>query len=170
MSGYANGTAVASAAAVLLVEESGELSGAWGRRWEPDQILDCIKRHPLLPLSVSLTKQTASLFHISAGVAGWLHYRFGSSDATLRDLFFDTLHTGKALGEADPVAALRNRLTKEAGARARLTQKDQAVLIIRAWNAVREGRRLVILKATIRGEKDYQFPAISGASPVGKAS
>jgi len=80
------------------------------------------------------------------GIVGASHYLFGVKKSSARDRFFEALRTGEGLRAGDPVLALRNRFlidkTKTELALIRETAYVQFDLMIRAWNATRQGRSL----------------------------
>ena len=78
--GYTNADALASAAAVVWLEETGRFGGAWSERTEPEVLLDILARHPGLEEAVARANMTACALRLSRGLAGWAYYRFSEID------------------------------------------------------------------------------------------
>ena len=95
--------------------------------------------------SVPVTQPVKSLMAWSRGVT--LHYLFAQKDAPAADAFFARLVTGADLSDGHPVLTLRNKLStlrrdKVMGKR----RGTLEVFVVKAWNAVRLGRELKLLK------------------------
>lgn len=56
--------------------------------------------------------------------------------------FFHALFTGAGLEEGNPILTLRERLTRDAQAKVRNTERDTIGMFIQAWNAWRRGAKL----------------------------
>jgi hypothetical protein len=67
-------------------------------------------------------------------------------DADRATRFFDSLVDGENLTRQMPRSLLRNRLITNSQAKARLSKTQVAALVIKAWNAEREGKALKFLK------------------------
>lgn len=112
------------------------------------------------------SKSTAyALYHnlrVPQGLGQALHYVLSSLDAQDADVFFDYLITGVGLEEGDPILTLRRSLTRimQQAARSRgVGQAYMAAIIIRAWNAYRDGRPLARLQWSPGGSRKEAFPA-----------
>lgn len=164
MDGFTNGDALANAAAILWLEETGRLGGGWTERPDADLILEIVERNPGLEEAVSRANMTATALYMSRGLAGWAYFKFSRIDETLAEEFFQNLKTGVGLSEGDPALVLRNRLLSMRASRSRLQVRDVAVLLVRAWNHCFAGRKVRTLKASVRinGERIGQFPLIAG--------
>jgi hypothetical protein len=78
----------------------------------------------------------------NAAAAGTAHFLFTHLDKEAAELFFDRLVSGSDMDRTNPILALRNRLIRGRHGRERDSRQDQLALIIRGWNAWREGRTL----------------------------
>lgn len=92
--------------------------------------------------------------------AGTAFYLFSRIDTEQALVYFDWLKTGANLPENHPVLTVRNRLSRSKTARRedKITPEEQLALLIRAWNAYREGRtldRLVITKQGSLTNKNF---------------
>lgn len=89
-----------------------------------------------------------------------LHFIFSNLDQDDASTFFDRLASGAALGPHDPVHVLRERLITASLAKQRLSITEGAALVIKAWNAYREGRSITMLAWRPGGARPESFPAI----------
>lgn len=162
--GIANADAVATAAAIVWLEETGRINGAWSERADADVLLGVVRRHPRLEESVARANMTAATLRLSRGVAGWAYYRFSAVDESMAEQFFEALKTGADMTTGDPALVLRNRILSTRQARTRLHMRDVGVLLVRAWNHYCAGRKVKTLKASVRtpGESAGTFPEIVG--------
>jgi len=85
-----------------------------------------------------------------------LAYYFTQKDANATQTFFARVADGVGLHERSPIGALRSRLTANATSPAKLPRTDVVALIIKAWNAYREGRDMEV----IAWRSDEGFPKI----------
>lgn len=126
------------------------------------EILDILSTEPdLMDSSVWAEKKDGLL--IVPGVSAYCHYRFGLEDSTktTRDSFFESFHLGTNLRYRNPVLALRARLIREKAILGRKLKKEhQLLMLIRAWNAVVEGRQLSKIQIPLRLKSEF-FSSIS---------
>jgi len=106
---------------------------------EVQQLLDW---HPNIRKSVNrfVTPSCKSLVPMSHVCA--FHYIFSLKDPKLADEFMDKLVTGNNLSENDPVAVLRNKLIVTRLNNTKITSKVLRALLIKTWNAVRDGKTI----------------------------
>lgn len=95
-----------------------------------------------------------------AGVMTALSYKFASLDQQDADVFFEYLLSGAELEEDDPIFVLRETLSRYADQKPRPNQAMYAAIIVKAWNAYREGRRVQRLSWSPGGSRREAFPAI----------
>lgn len=78
--------------------------------------------------------------------------------------FWDRVEQGTAsgmdLGQRDPLVALRQALRRLAGSRTNYNPTEMAALIIKAWNAYREGLPLANLRWRTGGSAPEAFPVM----------
>jgi hypothetical protein len=67
------------------------------------------------------------------------------------DWFFDKLSTGASLDEGSPILALRSRLREIRNNKTSLQPDVYISLVLRTWNAVREGREMAAIPIYRRG-------------------
>ena len=69
-----------------------------------------------------------------------MHYVFSGFDRDEADIFFADLAIGSMLSDKDPVFLLREKLMfYKSRVGARLTRREAAALVIKAWNYRRTG-------------------------------
>ena len=104
---------------------------------------------------------------IAPRVLGACHYLFGQKAPETRDRFFAALRTGEGLAHGDPVLTLRARVfidyTKELSGNAKRAPRGEGsfvhfIVMIRAWNAVRQGRKLTKLQIPYHEHNDKRVP------------
>lgn len=162
LDGLKNGTTIAAAALVLYHDIQGAMGRpSWSLRLEPSELKKIISDHPGLADAVAAVKTVCGKFHCPPGTVAWCYYRFAQEDAVLTEAFFSALFSGDGLQRGDPVYLLRDRLIENAGARAKMSHRDVAAVIIRAWNATAEGRPLRNVRVPRRGIGAEPFPEVT---------
>lgn len=94
----------------------------------------------------------------SAGMLGFCHYVFEQIDSVVNNDFWNKLATGLELGSRDPIYFLRERLLANKVAQAKLSRTTLIALIIKAWNAHHEGRKIGVLRWKASGTGSEAFP------------
>lgn len=93
-------------------------------------------------------------------MAGAFHFLFAEKDQDQADKFFETLASGVGLNVGDPIYTLRERLIRERGADRKVSRLTIMAFTIKAWNAFRGGKQLMMLKYSADGQKAQPFPQI----------
>lgn len=102
--------------------------------------------HPEIRRSAEIAGRTRSAFpHIPQSVLGTCHYLFNAINPDETAWFFQRLADGAELPLGHPILALRARVTSERLDNLRLSEDRFMAYLIRAWNAVRDGRELARL-------------------------
>lgn len=97
--------------------------------------------------SVAATRSTARLIRSSLPVAAhWLCARESREHA---DLFFDQVGNGIGLEKGHPALALRERIIANTLAKAKVSNAEVLVMMIRAWNAFVTNRPVLSLKGFV---------------------
>lgn len=162
--GVANGRGVA--AVVKFVVEwdkfhdvGGSIGGGGGSfRWVPSHQL-LLEAHDTSPELFALAVAKATGIPLMPSVASGLWVVFNRIDEGDADDFFARLRTGDGLGDKDPILLLRNQLFENR--RMRLTRwprRHVGALVIKAWNAYREGRKMNVLTWRPGGRSPEGFP------------
>lgn len=124
-----------------------------------DEALETLDEHPGLRDSARKAidwKIKGVGFPAAPSLMAVLHYLFVDNDLALADWFFESLASGVGLLETDAVFHLRNRLIGNKTNAAKLSDKVVTALIIKAWNAHRQGKPVRVLRWT----ENEQFPEI----------
>lgn len=152
----------------------GDLGGAIAWQWRYErgmmrskytptvaQALAVLDEHPGLRDSLAPTRQAARTLRIPRGCAAWLFYAQRGFDQEDAEVFWDLLATGLVpeANEHHPVHVLRRQL--EANSRAVARKLDTAAitaLIVKGWNAYRDGRDVSMLVWRRGGAHPEPFP------------
>lgn len=127
------------------------------------EMADLLAEHPQIKDSVAAARRVMHQFKAgSVSVVAICHYLFTRQDATLAELFFDSVAKGVGLREIDPVYQLRKRLITSASQGRKLEAHTTIALYFKAWNAEREQRTM----GSLQWQESESFPNIG---PVGTA-
>ncbi len=88
------------------------------------------------------------------------HYLFSKKDPVMTAVFMDKVYKGVGLEEDDPWYVLRERLLANSMAPAKLSKPLMMALCIKAWNAARQGKRIVRLALVFNDKKLAVYPVI----------
>ena len=117
--------------------------------------------HPGILDNAACAQRAAAQFHQSTGMFIALHYMMrtvhGSDKASD---FFSSLADGTAPEKNHPVARLRQRLTENLAAKAKLPTTEVAALTIKAWNQYVTGGEIRQLRWRTEGDKAELFPKV----------
>jgi len=124
--------------------------------------LDVLERHPGLRESARAGDTARKGIGMRASVAGITHYQFCNIDVDDAEAFFSRLKDGAGLQPRDPLLVLREAILRDVrdrrSAGRAMSQQYQWALIIKAWNAFREGREVTLLKWKRGGASPESFP------------
>ncbi|MGV9891702.1 hypothetical protein [Streptomyces sp. NPDC003395] len=113
---------------------------------------ELLDAHPEIHRSVEIATHIRSTFRpLPPSVVGTAHFvlsKIASDDA---DHFFARVADGAGLEPGHPILSLRSRVTNESLAGASVHAYQRMAYLIRAWNAVRDGRTLTRIQ---QGPKD----------------
>jgi len=73
-------------------------------------------------------------------------------DAIEADFFFDKLTTGEMLASGNPIFTLREKLQVGEKSERKLSAMSKAAFIFKAWNAMREGRSIKMLRHNFQSD------------------
>ena len=119
------------------------------------KLLDQLAANPGIRDSVSKYKGRNGLLPPSVTCA--FHYLFSMKDPAAADMFFEGLIHGVGLASGSPVLALSQRLRKNAVSKAKYPPVVLHAMVIKAWNAFRQG---LSLKRLYYKEEAEKFPTI----------
>lgn len=159
--GEHNASELAAAIGQLYVYQSvgyfGATSTGGGKGVTTPEGLLLLEETPGLRESVSATAATARLLKIGSGVAACAHYLFNELNAEDADFFFQRLRDG-TVEPGHPVHTLRQDLLRDMSALRQMQPKRKAAIMVRAWNAFRDGEILTKLQWAPGGARPNAFP------------
>lgn len=86
---------------------------------------------------------------MEGSLATALHYYCAQKNRAMANEFFEKVATGVGItGKNDPAARLRDRLIANLASEDKMSARRKAGLVIKAWNAFRDGRPCKVLKYT----------------------
>lgn len=161
MNGYRNSSTLATAAKWAHLYESGMIHGGdkTGKTVTHAEVVDFVEKHPDL-VSIVDTVQKSMRQHIMMPPAYiacgyYLTSKVHEGDAFT---FFERLTDGVMLSPGDPILALRNRLNDINRQNIKMNGDNWLSLLLRAWNARREGRSLRVIQSERRGGEPIPVP------------
>lgn len=107
--------------------------------------------------AMTVSARVRSRFRISGGMLTAVYYQFSQIDVDAADMFIDKLIDGVGLTEHDPIYVLRQRLIRNGAGSMPSTLMTHA-LIVKAWNAWRNGEEVVNLTWRPSGVTAEAFP------------
>lgn len=164
MLGEKNPNEIAAALRLVYFWENGHIGGGGGtsRSGKADitntTIREMMEKHPRIRESVGRCLNLKALLPISG--AAFFHYAFAKVDEKRANLFIERLTTGANLSETSPVYLLRERLTQDRLASAKIKKREKFALIVKAWNSFYGGKELQRLTF----HTDETFPEIAGSA------
>ena len=122
------------------------------------QLLEVLEQHPEVRRSVELADRARTTGKLSASTLGLCHWLFNRIDSDDCAYFFARLADGVKLESDDPIYALRRVLDNFAADRGRPDEALVTALVIKAWNAYRDGRSVGVLAYRPGGAKPEAYP------------
>lgn len=157
LNGETNYLTLAGALGVLWQYEHGGLR-AYNTKPTFQQLLQLLEKNPDLRVSVRTGHRIGATLKFSPSVASVAHWALFRIDATDAQFFFDRLADGANLTENDPIRRLREVLLQNAMSKAKFSSTHLFALLIKAWNAYRQGRQVRALRWRIGGANPEDFP------------
>ena len=117
-------------------------------RFTDQEIVAIIDRHPLLRefAGASGGKATKKLKLLTCSQYAALRTLFAEKDYVLADAFFTHLNDGDLYAKDAPVSLLRERLLENTASVRKMTPFSTIAMIIKAWNAMRTGKKIALLR------------------------
>lgn len=123
----------------------------------PD-LLKYLDLHPGIRASINPGYFLTRRVHINASVTTLAHYIFTEIDPADAEGFFGQLASGANLAEDSPIFALRETLKRADKPGVTTAPSVYLALLIKAWNAYREGRPVKLLLFKSGGASPESFP------------
>lgn len=122
------------------------------------QLLQYLEDHPGLRRSAEIGSRVRGSVSISASTAGLCHWLFSRIDQSDCAFFFARLTDGAGLDTDDPIYALRRVAENFAKDKGRIGEEHMTALVIKGWNAYREGRQVRLLTYKPGGATPETYP------------
>ena len=145
-------TAVAAAARMCVLVESGRSIDGGGMRVTTPEMLEFIDANPALVTAVDMATAYRSHIDIPYSVLSYAVWRLSQVDFDACNLFITRVADKTDLTKGDSILALINRLAEIRRNGRRASRSDYLSLLFRAWNYWRDGRQVTSLPLTTRGE------------------
>ena len=158
LSGEENTSTLAAICRRAVMWERGMRTNTGAIRPTPLEMDDFLARHPEIRTSADLAARLASRERLPASVIGLCHYLFSKIDPDDATWFFLRVADGDGLRAEDPIAVLRNRVTRLRLTGGRINETEGLALTIRAWNAHRDGATRTKLQMPKGGLTNENFP------------
>lgn len=125
-----------------LYENRGVMGADAPHRPTRTQIIEMYDRTPDLGQSLSVATRVGRLFG-ARGIVGAIHHLLSTIDREMATEFFERLESGEGLRKGHPIHTLREALLRDAASKqSRMPIRRRAAIVIRAWNAWRDGQEL----------------------------
>jgi hypothetical protein len=154
--GEINCYALAAALAAIDRYETQRVGSAV--RYTNMDIEELLRKHPDVRRSIRVARETKQLLRQRTLVA--CHYLFAKKNNDEADLFVRQLISGADLTEDDPVYVLREKLLKNSMSKAKLPDAYLMAMVIKAWNARRNGKAMLALRYIEGGPRPESFPVV----------
>lgn len=123
------------------------------------QMLEMFEAHPEIRRSAEIAVRVRNALPIPAGCVSLCHWLFNQIDQADCAFFFARLVDGAGLDVDDAVYALRRTMVINSKDKARTVSEPYVIaLVIKTWNAYREGRPIRLLQFKGGGANPEQFP------------
>jgi hypothetical protein len=122
------------------------------------QLLQFLDEHPALRRSAEIGSRVRNTVSISSSTAGLCHWLFSRIDQSDCAFFFARLTDGAGLDTDDPIYALRRVAENFAKDKGRISEEHMTALVIKGWNAYREGRQVRLLTYKPGGATPETYP------------
>jgi len=153
------------ASAVLTLSEIRQVNyrnvGSGRGEASRQELLALLEAEPGLRDSVTITIRVARLLRISRGLCAALHYEMSAIDADDTEDFWIRLHDGADMRAQHPVLVLRRRLEENAATLGRKFDRLTIhALLVKGWNAYRDGRDVTMIRWKRGGASPEDFPVL----------
>ncbi|WP_344008681.1 hypothetical protein [Nocardioides lentus] len=159
LTGEENTATLAAVCRRAVMWERGMRTNTGAIRPTPLEMDDWLARNPEIRTSAELANRLASRERLPASVIGLCHWLLSAIDPEAATWFFLRVADGDGLAATDPIAVLRNRVTRLRLSGGRINETEGLALTIRAWNAHRDGSTRTKLQMPRGGLTNENFPA-----------
>lgn len=155
--GYTAANTLAAAARIALRVDAGAI---YGNKFKPtpQEIKAWVEANPDITDSVEIGSRYATRADSRPSVAAYSHFILAGIDREEADAFWIGVGSKVGLEEGDPRLVLAQRFADLRRNNVRVSDADSLSLIYRAWNALREGRKLVFIRNQTDGGGHVAIP------------
>lgn len=159
--GVSNAEHIAAGIKLLWKYQNGRMKeGGGAASATPQQGLALYEEHKDIGDATTWSRRIGRTFHLSPSVGMCFWYLLHRIDWEDAEEFCEKLDSGLELEEDSPIYVYREWLQRETAKRPvdRASRIYQAALMVKAWNAYREGRKLTVLNWAPGGKRNEPFP------------
>lgn len=138
--------------------QAGARKSMRGERPTHRQLLTLLDENPEIRRSAEMGSRVRNVIRLSTSTAGLCHWLFMRIDQSDTAFFFGRLTDGAGLVPGDPIYALRRSVETSARDKARMPEEHMTALVIKTWNAFREGRELQLVAYRPGGSRPEAYP------------
>lgn len=151
LDGHKSTTALASTARLLILWDSGRVAATGQSAMVTSaQSVAYVNANPDIHRAVDMAVSLRKKIDLPVSVMGAAWLRFARIDVEATHQFFDDLANHRTTGEGDPRRALLHRLNAILRDRERVPRQAFLSMLVRTWNATRDGRELQRIQWTSR--------------------
>ena len=122
------------------------------------QMFRTLEKYPWLRDLASPSHQVAYASGLPASIIGFGWWAFSLIDAEDAEGFFERLKTGENISRGNPVYELRVAARNSRSVRGQRSERYLTAILIKAWNAYRDGREILALNFRPGGDRPERFP------------
>lgn len=140
--GYKHATLLAAVASRMIVEDEGRTARTSGRNVTAAEIQVYVINNPAVSVVLSENRTKLGNCLMQPSIVGAFFVRTFMSHPDDAQYFLDRLADGAELKVGSPILALRERNIRNKADRRSDSDRTQSGLLIKAWNAYRQGKRM----------------------------
>lgn len=131
-----------------------------GGNWTPTnaQLLQTLETYPDLREASKIGDHVATRCGLPGSICSFGFWLFGRIDDADAAFFFDRLHDGQNLAKGDPVYELRRVVETSRSVRGQRSSTYLTAIMVKAWNAYRDGKTIALLTFKPGGASPEKFP------------
>jgi hypothetical protein len=122
------------------------------------QLIAFLEEHPEIRRSAEIGSRVRNVMRISPATAGLCHWLFVRIDESDCAFFFARLTDGAGLMPGDPIYALRRAADTWRSEKGRRPEEFVTAIVIKAWNAFRDGKEVTLLQYRPGGAAPEAYP------------
>lgn len=122
------------------------------------EMLATLEKIPELRDLAPWARQVAANSAVPGSITGLCMWLFANLDSEDASYFFERLRDGQALVKGDPIYELRRTAGNAVTAQSQRSETFLTAVVIKAWNAYRDGASVAVLSYRPGGSKPERFP------------